>query len=261
MDNRESRNTDYSRRLYIDLLIKVICNTIYEDPTMEPWATEPVYDSTKRETGLDWPRVAHSMAGVARITNVAQLAEEIIRTNVKGNFIETGVWRGGCCILMRGILKAYEDADRKIFVCDSFQGLPKPDAEKYSADKDDPHHKYSELAVSKDKVSANFERYGLLDEKVVFVEGFFEKTLPYLDTGPLALLRLDGDMYGSTIVALESLYSKLSPGGFCIIDDYGAVPACRQAVTDFRTKYGIDAPMNTIDWTGVWWQRPVSSSD
>ena len=71
----------------------------------------------------------------------------------------------------------------------------------------------------------------------------------------LSVLRLDGDMYESTIIALNNLYTKLSPGGFCIIDDYGAVPACAQAVNDFRSEHNIDTPLKEIDWTGVFWRK------
>jgi O-methyltransferase len=68
-------------------------------------------------------------------------------------------------------------------------------------------------------------------------------------------MRLDGDMYESTIQALEVLYPKLSPGGFVIVDDYGALESCRQAVEDFRTAGGIGEPLVRIDWTGVYWQK------
>ena len=104
-------------------------------------------------------------------------------------------------------------------------------------------------------MKANFDRYGLLDDQVAFVKGFFSDTLARLDAGPFALIRLDGDMYESTYVALESLYPKLSVGGFVIIDDYGAIESCRKAVTDYRTKLRIADPIREVDWTGVWWQK------
>jgi O-methyltransferase/8-demethyl-8-(2,3-dimethoxy-alpha-L-rhamnosyl)tetracenomycin-C 4'-O-methyltransferase len=121
-------------------------------------------------------------------------------------------------------------------------------------------HLHAELAVSLEQVQANFARYGLLDEQVIFVKGLFQDTLPSLDAGPFALVRLDGDLYESTYVALKALYPKVSPGGFVIIDDYGAVPACQAAVLDYRTLMGIDAPMHEIDWTGVWWRKPHAAS-
>jgi O-methyltransferase len=112
-----------------------------------------------------------------------------------------------------------------------------------------------ELVVSLDDVRNNFARYGLLDDQVRFLVGWFSDTLPTAPVERLALLRLDGDLYESTIVALRSLYPKLSPGGYVIVDDWGAVPACKQAVTDFRLEAGIDDQIHEIDWTGAYWQR------
>jgi O-methyltransferase len=95
----------------------------------------------------------------------------------------------------------------------------------------------------------------LLDDQVVFVKGFFSDTLPQLDAGPFALIRLDADMYESTYVALKHLYPKVSVGGFIIIDDYGAIRACREAVDDYRSTANVDDPIHRIDFTGVWWQK------
>ena len=111
------------------------------------------------------------------------------------------------------------------------------------------------LAVSVDEVKANFERYGLLDDQVRFLKGWFKDTLPATPIKQLAVARLDGDMYESTMDALGALYPKLSPGGYLIVDDYGAVPACRQAVEDYRTKMGIKEPVQDIDGLGAYWQR------
>ena len=88
-----------------------------------------------------------------------------------------------------------------------------------------------------------------------FLVGWFKDTLPTAPIQRLAVLRLDGDMYGSTMEALEALYPKLSVGGYVIVDDYGAIPQCKEAVTDFREAHGISDPMEWVDWTGVWWQR------
>src|SRR6185312_10604177 len=114
-------------------------------------------------------------------------------------------------------------------------------------------HTVPELAIPLDEVRNNFDRYGLLDDQVVFVEGFFSETLPKLDEGPFALIRLDGDMYESTYVALEQLYPKLSVGGFVLIDDYGVLRQCRKAVNDYRAKYHIEDDIHQVDYTGVWW--------
>jgi len=156
---------------------------------------------------------------------------------------------------MRGILKAYGISDRRVWVADSFAGLPPPDREKYPADSGDILHTIPQLAVSLDDVKANFARYGLLDEQVRFLKGWFKDTLPSAPIERLAVARLDGDMYESTMDALNALYPKLSPGGFLIVDDYGSVAACAQAVTDYRQRHGIDETIQKIDNDGVFWQR------
>ena len=163
------------------------------------------------------------------------------------------MWRGGCCILLRGVLAANGVTDRRVYVVDSFEGLPPP---RSPQDAGAAWHMMREVAVSVDEVKSNFARYGLLDEQVCFVKGWFHETLPKLAVTSFALIRLDGDMYESTHVALQHLYPRLSPGGFVIVDDYGAVEACRCAVTDFRGAHGIAAPLHEIDWTGVYWRKP-----
>jgi Macrocin-O-methyltransferase (TylF) len=246
------------RAKYIDLAIKILVNSIYEDPAMDPWSAKN-YDKDVRAVGKDWPRTAHTMVGLARLRNLRDLVERTLREQVPGDYIETGVWRGGCCILMRAILAAYGDTRRKVYVADSFEGLPPPKPEKFRADVNDKHHTFEELAVTESQVRENFAKYDLLDDQVVFLKGFFETTLPAITVRPFALLRLDGDMYGSTIVALENLYPRLSPNGYIIIDDYGAVEGCRMAVEEYRSKNRISAPIQTVDWTGVWWQKPADS--
>lgn len=275
---------DDNKGLYLDLLVKCIANTIYEDPRQTPGAgankadTRPVlkriadtisgrppqggtkpaptYSDELRSEGRDWPSVAHSMIGLKRLNNLRELCETAMREAIPGDFIETGVWRGGACILMRGILAAYQDKTRRVIVADSFAGLPEAKPDDYPADEGDIHHTFKELAIPLETVRENFSRYGLLDNQVEFLKGWFCDTLPTLGDRRFALIRLDGDMYQSTMEGLENLYDRVSPGGFIIIDDYGAIPACRQAVEDFRTRRGIDEPLTKVDWTGVWWRKP-----
>jgi O-methyltransferase/8-demethyl-8-(2,3-dimethoxy-alpha-L-rhamnosyl)tetracenomycin-C 4'-O-methyltransferase len=243
-----------ARQLYLELLTKVLANTIYEDPSIHPHSTGP-YQAKLRSEGHDWPSVAHTMVGLRRLENIRDLAQRVLDEGVPGDFIETGVWRGGCCILMRGVLAANSITDRKVYAADSFAGLPPPNLEGFPQDTGWNFHEYKELAISLENVKDNFSRYGLLDEQVVFVKGWFTETLPALSAGPFALLRLDGDLYESTYVALEALYPKLSPSGFIIIDDFNSLPPCQHAVMDYRAHMGISAPMHQVDWTAIWWQK------
>ena len=206
---------------------------------------------------MEWPVEAVTMVGLERLDNVRACVEDVLARGVPGDLIETGVWRGGTTIFMRGILAAHGDRERSVWVADSFQGLPAP-APGYPVDEGDRLHEYAYLAVSEEEVRANFARYGLLDDRVRFLPGWFSDTLPALTDARFAVVRLDGDMYESTIVALESLYPRLSIGGYLIVDDYGALETCRRAVTDYRERNGIDEELVPIDWTGVFCRKDRS---
>jgi O-methyltransferase len=209
-----------------------------------------------REEGHDWPSRAHTMIGRKRLDHLEACVETVLRENVPGDLIETGVWRGGSVILMRGVLAAYGDAARRVWVADSFRGLPPPDG-KWQIDAGSRLHEIGFLAVSRAQVERNFQAYGLLDDRVRFLEGWFEDTLPGAPIEQLAVLRLDGDMYRSTISVLETLYDRVSPGGFIIVDDY-ALPPCKAAITDFRAARNITTTIEAIDWTGVFWRKQAA---
>ena len=241
--------------LYLDLMMRCLTDWLYDE-----------FDEPVRAEGLDWPAQAHTMIGLIRLANVRDCVTSVLADGVPGDLIETGAWRGGTTIFMRAILKAHGVTDRMVWVADSFAGLPPPDADRYPRDAGDRLHQFAQLAVSLDQVRKNFRRYGLLDEQVRFLPGWFRETLPTAPIERLAVLRLDGDLYESTIQALEGLYDRLSVGGFVIVDDYGNVAGCRQAVHDFRDARGIKDPIRPIDWAGVYWRRsrdpdcPASSS-
>jgi hypothetical protein len=208
----------------------------------------------RRLNGYDWPAFADTMIGLKRLNNIEYCIHTIIQNDVKGDFIETGVWRGGATILMRAVLKELEIKDRLVWVADSFQGLPKPDP-KYAADRKNKLHTLKILTATLEEVKNNFKKYNLLDEQVMFLEGWFKDTLPKAPIDKLALIRLDGDMYESTIQAIEILYPKLSTGGFIIVDDYNAFPYCKQAIEDYRTKYAISNTIMEIDREAIYWQK------
>ncbi len=159
------------------------------------------FDMNARENGMDWPEEAETMIGLKRLDNLEFCVADVVRRGVPGDVIETGVWRGGASIFMRAALEAHGDTERVVWAADSFQGLPKPD-ESRTTDVADALWTIPQLAVSLDQVKANFERYGFLDERVRFLEGWFHETLPTAPIERLSILRLDGDLYDSTMVAL-----------------------------------------------------------
>ena len=222
---------------------------------MKAWLALHDLDVVRHSPPL-WPAEAETMVTLPRLDNLQACLGRVVVDDIPGDFIETGVWRGGTSIFARGVLRALGDTARKVWVADSFQGLPKPDPARYPVDAGDVCWTVDFLAVSVEEVKANFEKYGLLDDQVRFLPGWFADTLPTAPIDELAVLRLDGDMYSSTTQALDALYPKLSIGGYVIIDDYGAVPSCKAAVDDWRRNHGIrEAIVPTNDVSEVSWRK------
>jgi hypothetical protein len=246
---------------YLDLMKRCLTNVIYQDarvvrsaPFREISGVE-AFDAASRRQGEDWPSCAHTMVGLERLNNLQACIENVLSEGVPGDFIEAGVWRGGATIFMRAVLKVKGVKDRRVWAADSFEGLPSPNPAKYPLDSGLTFNQYSYLAVSLEAVQENFRRYDLLDEQVVFLKGWFRDTLPGAPIEQLAVIRIDGDLYESTMDALVNLYPKLSVGGYLIVDDYNDIPACRQAVIDYRHAHAISSLITPIDWTGVYWRR------
>jgi O-methyltransferase len=267
--------------LYLDLLKGCLTRSIWQDNqrVLEPTAPRPFwkqilarpllellqgrdlflvkrlpYPKDKMFDGRAAPEHAETMIGWARLNNIQECAIQALKENIPGDFVETGVWRGGASIFMKGVLRAMNDTERNLWVADSFEGLPAPDA-KYPADAKSRLHLMPYLAVSLEQVRANFERYGLLDDRVKFLKGWFKDTLPTAPIGKISVLRLDGDLYESTMDSLANLYDKVSSGGFIIVDDYGAIDGCRRAIHDFRTEKNITEPLQKADWSCVYWRK------
>lgn len=240
--------------MYLDLMEACLTGMIYRDASYNTFGQE--YDNDKRLIGGDWPMTAHTMIGVKRLHQLRRACEDVIYNGVPGNFIECGVWRGGACIMMKAVADSLVKigCPRIVYCADSFKGFP---AFTHSVDRELTESFGSDdlnfLSVPLEKVKDNFAAYGLLDSRVEFIEGYFHESLPRFPTGPLAILRCDGDLYSSTMDILINLYHKLSPRGYCIIDDYGAMHQCRRAVDDFRKTNSIKNEIIDIDGSGVYW--------
>jgi O-methyltransferase len=273
---KASSDAQEIRDLYLDLLRGALTHTVYAESDAGVYSPRSplgrwllrllakrrmavmrlaLSHESYRAEGRDWPVFAQTMVGLARLDQLRTAVETVIAEEVPGDLIEAGVWRGGASIFMKGVLKAYGVEDRTIWAADSFRGLPPADAERYPADAVGTEwHRFGNLAVDVEAVKHNFRRYGLLDDRVRFLEGWFSETLPTVRDRTWSIVRLDGDMYESTMDGLKNLYPGLALGGFLIIDDY-AIPECKEAVEDFRRSEGITEPLEQIDWTGVYWRR------
>jgi len=245
-----------STELYLELLKRTLVNWIYRNGSDLTLGRDPRDERQpwRRDPRQGWREPAHTMAGLTRLDNVHTCIDEVLNANVPGDFIETGVWRGGVPIFMRAMLAARGVTDRIVWLADSFDGLPPPTPEKYPEDQGYSLNEIEELRVSLEHVQSHFERYGLLDDQVRFLKGWFRDTLPEAPIESIAVLRLDGDLYESTMDALIHLYPKVSEGGYVIVDDYGALPPCLRAVHDYRAAHGITDRILPVDWTAVYWR-------
>lgn len=260
--------------LYINLLKKALTAEIYDEsgweikgPREDKWhiKNRPLryfmrksllvikvkpFDEAARKNGMDWPLFGYTMVGHRRLDNIQLCVESVLKEDIPGDFVETGAWRGGSTILMRGLLKVNEVTNRNVWVADSFEGLPVPKDENDGADLSQLDY----LSVSLEQVQLNFKKFDLLDEQVKFLKGWFFDTLPGAPINKIAVLRLDGDLYSSTMDALENLYHKVSKGGYVIVDDYYSWESCRRAVNEFLEKNSLKADIIDIDGSGAYWK-------
>ena len=234
------------------------------------------------------------VVGPTRRLITAELAHLALTQNVPGDFVETGVFNGGTSAIMLKTLQQYDtEGSRKFYACDSFEGLPDPveqdKVERHlNVDGKDVNSKQSGVGL-KGKwacdvtcVEDTFKKAGVWDEnRIIFVKGWFNESLPHIAVDKIAFLRLDGDLYESTRDALKYLYHKLSPCGYIYIDDYGSFAGCAKAVDDYREAHGITAKMHAVTevwkptngeadspmdptqdrFEALWWQKPCSEGE
>ena len=260
----------HTARLYINTIKYSVLNLFYV-------YFDGIIDGSK------WPPQgscqALTMTGIRRLDNLQMVLEDVILRQIDGDFIELGVWKGGLCILAKAIFHAYKQYDRRIFLADSFDGIPPVNLSQYPADrKHSGAHKlnilsskytggvnavkknfnlYFNVESERDKIEDGTFRlfYGNEENEkekefqvgVEFLVGYFKDSLPVAIKENkfkcFSVLRLDGDIYESTWQSLEYLYPYLNVGGVVIVDDFSDWEGAFRAVHDFRRKHGIRTPI------------------
>ncbi len=201
-------------------------------------------------------RDSHTLLHLESLEHLQECILELTRDEVPGDLMECGVYKGGASIYMRGVLAALDEQHRKVWLADSFQGLPEPDR---NLDlKDAVVNSYlrdaGSFQVSLESVRESFASLDLLDDQVEFIPGWFSESLVGFKQ-TLALLRCDADWYESTVDVLKHLYDLVSPGGFVIIDDYAPTFGAYRAVNEFREKRQITAPLVRIHEAVHYWRK------
>lgn len=163
--------------MYIEILKNCLLDNIYGSEIMQITKIEDISkigkiaDDEMINNGYFFPKRVHTMIGMKRLNNIEECIKNIMNENIEGDFIKTGVWRGGATIFMAGLNK-YFNLECKIYVTDSFEGLPPPH-QKYKEDENDILHTIDWLAIDVDTVKNNFKKYNLLDDNIIFIKGYF----------------------------------------------------------------------------------------
>jgi hypothetical protein len=198
---------------------------------------------------------AHSFIGFHGLDHIERLSEILFADGIAGDFVDAGTWRGGSAIFMRALHRAFGEEVRNLWVADCFEGVPPPESgPDVAANLDLTAERFPFMLASQREVTDNFSAFDLLDDGVRFLPGLFADTLPEAPVAQIALLRMDGDLYTSTLDVLHALYDRVVPGGYVIVDDYALAP-CRQAIDEFRAERGITDPVERINWTIVHWRK------
>jgi O-methyltransferase len=202
-----------------------------------------------------------SMTSYERMYALYKAIDFIERAGIPGAIVECGVWRGGSMMLVAHRLLALGRSDRDLYLFDTYEGLPRPDEAKdvdvwgnraidgwLPRQTGDESSHWAEASL--EDVRANILSTGYPEERLHFVKGMVERTIPEAAPNDIALLRLDTDWYASTKHEMEHLFPRLSCNGILIIDDYGHFEGARQAVDEYISANNLPILLNRIDYSG-----------
>jgi len=205
------------------------------------------YNVKERQWNLRREDLPLTLLTKGQLDLIDDLLVRIGESNVPGDCIEAGVWRGGAVITMRAVLDALGLADRQVIAADSFAGIPPNTRFRH-----DPVDLWTDRWIaSLDEVRGNLANAGMLDGRIELLEGLFAETLPNLTDHRFAFIRLDSDSHDSVTDSLETLYPLLNPGGVILIDDWHLI-GCRIAVDSYRNAHGIVSPITVRAGNGYW---------
>ena len=251
---------------YVKLMRETVLDAVYSSATYkQDGSSRP--PASGRNSAL-------TMAGRRRLNNVRDLLRVAVRHGVAGDFVETGSWKGGLSFLAAAVLRSLgELGSRRVWLCDSFRGIPPPIATQKAVNIDKTAWRKglgndNSPALARTRAT----RLGFDEASVRIAPGWFNESLPRLAQSNgvawrIAVLRLDGDTYFSTLEALEALYDRVPPGGFVVVDDYMDWRGCFEAISDFRRKRDIYDPLVTVYHApeasgeilrGVYWRKDHS---
>ncbi|MCU0780279.1 MAG: TylF/MycF family methyltransferase [Akkermansiaceae bacterium] len=245
-------------------LIKKIFQTMGYDIVPRRWTEVPDYKSKGFDEGflpLYERCQEYTMTSVEKMFALYRAVKYLDANAIDGYVVECGVAAGGSMMLAALTSITYGNTNREIWLYDTFAGMPEPTARdvnyrgdaarlQWVASQAGDHNAWCYASLA--SVRANMTLTGYPLEKLRFIKGKVEDTIPDQVPEKIALLRLDTDWYASTKHELEQLYPLLCEGGVLIIDDYGHWEGCRQATDEFLSNLIGPVPLlHRIDRLGV----------
>lgn len=231
----------------------------YRKPGCEEKLTYPP-DFSEQNTGICDSVRPYTLTSPERVNTLIEAVKYIVANRIDGSFVECGVWKGGSAMAMALILKELGDDSRDIYLYDTFSGMSAPADVDISLHGDKAHEKFCETKISVnasdwclaplEEVKENVFNTGYPREKLHFIQGKVENTIPKNLPERIALLRLDTDWYKSTKHELTHLFPLLKPYGVIILDDYGHWEGARKAVDEYILENNLCILLNRIDYTG-----------
>lgn len=202
----------------------------------------------------------YTMTSPERVNALIDAVNYVIRNKIEGAMVECGVWKGGSTMAMALALKKSGNESRDIYLYDTFSGMTTPGAVDVSINGNNAQHEFLKTKISEDssnwclsgidEVKRNVYGTGYTKDRIHFIEGKVENTIPQHMPSEIALLRLDTDWYESTKHELIHLFPLLKKNGVLIIDDYGHWEGARKAVDEYIADQNIQILLNRIDYTG-----------
>lgn len=216
------------------------------------------HDFTPEDRALISEVLPLAMQTPERLHALLDAVRYVLRAGIPGDFVECGVYRGASMMATARVCKAAGETARELWLYDTFEGMPEPQARDVTDNGGSAIEKFARLKegggsdwcrAPLDEVKRNVERTGYPLERIHYVKGLVENTIPGIIPERIALLRLDTDFYSSTKHELEHLYPRLAPGGILIVDDYGRWLGARQATDEYLAQHGLRLHLQRLDVT------------
>lgn len=201
----------------------------------------------------------YTITSPERLYSLIESVRYVLKNSIPGALLECGVYKGGSMMAVALALLAEDVLDRDLYLFDTFEGMPEPTEKDIDITGKPAMADFSKMRISKtsskwvnssiDNVKRAMALTGYPPERIHYIKGLVEDTIPGEAPESIALLRLDTDWYQSTLHELKHLFPRLETKGLLIVDDYGHFKGAREAVDEYFSMSGTVHFLHRIDYT------------